>query len=59
MARPRRPRSTTRCRRRRSWPSYGVTANMVHPPVTDTGWVTDAVRALVDQATTLFHVASP
>ena len=23
---------------------YGVTANMVHPPVTDTGWVTDAVR---------------
>ena len=23
---------------------FGVTANMVHPPVTDTGWVTDAVR---------------
>ena len=22
----------------------GVTANLVHPPVTDTGWVTDAVR---------------
>jgi 3-oxoacyl-[acyl-carrier protein] reductase len=24
---------------------YGVTANMVHPPVTDTGWVTPEVRA--------------
>jgi 3-oxoacyl-[acyl-carrier protein] reductase len=23
---------------------YGITANMVHPPVTDTGWVTPAVR---------------
>ena len=22
---------------------YGITANMVHPPVTDTGWVTDSV----------------
>ncbi len=38
---------------------YGITANMVHPPVTDTGWVTDDVRALVDQSTTLFHIASP
>jgi NAD(P)-dependent dehydrogenase (short-subunit alcohol dehydrogenase family) len=26
---------------------YGVTANMVYPPVTDTGWVTDAVREQV------------
>jgi 3-oxoacyl-[acyl-carrier protein] reductase len=24
---------------------HGVTANVVHPPVTDTGWVTEAVRA--------------
>jgi 3-oxoacyl-[acyl-carrier protein] reductase len=23
---------------------YGITANMIHPPVTDTGWVTDTVR---------------
>ena len=23
---------------------FGITANMVHPPVTDTGWVTNAVR---------------
>jgi 3-oxoacyl-[acyl-carrier protein] reductase len=32
---------------------------MVHPPVTDTGWVTDAVRELVAGSQTLFHVASP
>jgi 3-oxoacyl-[acyl-carrier protein] reductase len=38
---------------------YGVTANMVHPPVTDTGWVTDAVRAVVDASQTSIHIASP
>jgi len=38
---------------------YGVTANMVHPPVTDTGWVTDAVRDMVDASPTLVHVAAP
>lgn len=38
---------------------YGVTANMVHPPVTDTGWVTDSVRAAVKDSPTLFHVATP
>lgn len=38
---------------------YGVTANMVHPPVTDTGWVTDSVRDLVAATPTLVHVASP
>jgi 3-oxoacyl-[acyl-carrier protein] reductase len=38
---------------------YGITANMVHPPVTDTGWVTDAVREAVAASTTLVHVASP
>lgn len=37
----------------------GITANMVHPPVTDTGWVTDEVRRYVDQSPELFHVASP
>ena len=26
---------------------YGITSNVVHPPVTDTGWVTDAVREFV------------
>ncbi|HEY2641190.1 MAG TPA: SDR family oxidoreductase [Streptosporangiaceae bacterium] len=38
---------------------YGVTANMVHPPVTDTGWVTDTVRDAVAESQTLIHVASP
>jgi 3-oxoacyl-[acyl-carrier protein] reductase len=38
---------------------FGVTANMIHPPVTDTGWVTGAVRELVAGSPALFHVASP
>ena len=32
---------------------------MVHPPVTDTGWVTDSVRQAVAASPTLFHIASP
>jgi 3-oxoacyl-[acyl-carrier protein] reductase len=39
--------------------SLGITANMVHPPVTDTGWVTDAVRAAVVADPLLVHVATP
>ncbi|MGD0067856.1 MAG: SDR family oxidoreductase [Streptosporangiaceae bacterium] len=38
---------------------FGITANVVHPPVTDTGWVTDAVREQVAASATLIHVASP
>ena len=38
---------------------FGVTANMVHPPVTDSGWVTDAVRAEVAARQDLVHVATP
>jgi len=38
---------------------YGITANMVHPPVTDTGWVTDSVREMVAATPTLIHVAEP
>ena len=38
---------------------FGITANMVHPPVTDTGWVTDAVRVHVAASTSLIHIASP
>jgi len=38
---------------------YGVTANMVYPPVTDTGWVTDAVREFVASSREHVHVASP
>lgn len=36
----------------------GITANMVCPPVTDTGWVTDAVRDFVGSSRTHFHVAA-
>ena len=39
--------------------AYGVTANVVYPPVTDTGWVTDEVRAFVEQSGDHFHVGSP
>jgi 3-oxoacyl-[acyl-carrier protein] reductase len=38
---------------------YGITANMVYPPVTDTGWVTDGVRQHVADTPTLLHVAQP
>jgi 3-oxoacyl-[acyl-carrier protein] reductase len=38
---------------------YGVTANAVHPPVTDTGWVTQAVREAVESSEDMIHVASP
>ncbi|WP_116953560.1 SDR family NAD(P)-dependent oxidoreductase [Jiangella endophytica] len=38
---------------------HGVTANIVYPPVTDTGWVTDDVRAAVAASRELTHVATP
>jgi 3-oxoacyl-[acyl-carrier protein] reductase len=38
---------------------YGVTANVVYPPVTDTGWVTPAVADAVAKSTELLNVASP
>jgi 3-oxoacyl-[acyl-carrier protein] reductase len=38
---------------------FGVTANMVHPPVTDTGWVTHAVRNHVAGRPELIHIAAP
>ena len=37
----------------------GVTANVVHPPVTDTGWVTDDVRRFVEQSPDHVHVSAP
>ncbi len=37
----------------------GITANVVHPPVTDTGWVTDEVRAAVAASPDMVHVAAP
>lgn len=37
----------------------GITANVVHPPVTDTGWITDEVRARVDSSRDLVNIATP
>lgn len=37
----------------------GVTANVVYPPVTDTGWITDAVRDFVARDHDHHHVADP
>jgi 3-oxoacyl-[acyl-carrier protein] reductase len=39
--------------------SFGVTANMVYPPVTDNGWVTDQVREHVKTRPDLLHIVSP
>ena len=38
---------------------YGVTANIVYPPATDTGWVTAAVREAVEANATMRHVGTP
>jgi 3-oxoacyl-[acyl-carrier protein] reductase len=37
----------------------GITANVIYPPVTATGWVTDAVRQAVAESPDHHHVASP
>lgn len=38
---------------------FGVTANIVYPPVTDTGWVTPAVREQIQGNPQLIHVVGP
>jgi len=38
---------------------HGVTANMIHPPITDTGWVNDAVREFAATSSEHYHVAEP
>ncbi len=37
----------------------GVTANMIHPPITDSGWVNDGVREFAATSSEHFHVAEP
>ncbi|MCA9830547.1 MAG: SDR family NAD(P)-dependent oxidoreductase [Dehalococcoidia bacterium] len=37
----------------------GVTANVVHPPITDTGWVTKDVARYRDTRSDLIHIALP
>lgn len=38
---------------------HGFTANVVYPPVTDTGWITDDVRRFVEASDDHHHVAAP
>jgi 3-oxoacyl-[acyl-carrier protein] reductase len=38
---------------------FGITSNVVHPPVTDTGWITPAVEEFVAKSREHFHVARP
>lgn len=38
---------------------HGITANVVYPPVTDTGWITDDVRRFVADSDDHHHVAAP
>jgi 3-oxoacyl-[acyl-carrier protein] reductase len=37
----------------------GITANIVYPPVTDTGWVNDAIREHVKRSPHLIHIVGP
>ncbi|MEO1062080.1 MAG: SDR family oxidoreductase [Actinomycetota bacterium] len=37
----------------------GITANVIYPPVTDTGWITDEVRAFVARDHDHHHIAAP
>lgn len=37
----------------------GITANVIYPPVTDTGWITDEVRKFVARDHEHHHVAEP
>ncbi len=39
--------------------AYGITSNVVHPPVTDTGWVTPVVEEFVAGSREHFHIARP
>lgn len=38
---------------------FGITANIVYPPVTDTGWVTASVREHVEASSELLHIVGP
>ena len=39
--------------------ALGITANVVYPPVTDTGWITDDVRRFVAESPDHVHIAAP
>ncbi|HMF94420.1 MAG TPA: SDR family oxidoreductase [Vicinamibacterales bacterium] len=38
---------------------FGITANILMPPVTDTGWITDEVREHVQRRPDLLRIAAP
>ena len=38
---------------------FGITANVVYPPVTDTGWLTPQIRAEATEQSPLRHVGQP
>lgn len=38
---------------------YGITANVVYPPVTDTGWISPEVEQAVEESEELLHIAHP
>jgi 3-oxoacyl-[acyl-carrier protein] reductase len=38
---------------------YGITSNVVYPPITDTGWVTSEVREAVAHSREHIHIAEP
>ena len=38
---------------------YGITANVVYPPVTDTGWLTPQIRATATEQSPLRRVGQP
>lgn len=37
----------------------GITANIIYPPVTDTGWISDEVRGLVEHGSGYTRIAQP
>jgi 3-oxoacyl-[acyl-carrier protein] reductase len=39
--------------------TLGITANILNPPVTDTGWITEEVRRHAAESADLIHIASP
>ena len=38
---------------------FGITANIVYPPVTDTGWVNAQVREFVSDSSDFLHIVEP
>jgi 3-oxoacyl-[acyl-carrier protein] reductase len=38
---------------------FGITANIVYPPVTDTGWLNETIREGVKQRPDLIHIVGP